>query len=207
MSLNGGYAMIKYNSTQEELQIAYRSKKPALFYDENQRAHWAVIEETATESVDEETKEPITIYEYSYRLLNDIEALVDINGNHRFIKGVGVPENVDGMTIISSKWVLNGTNLIFEILGCITKNISQMTKICSFNLPVWVANKIIEVSSNIINIKKYDVVSSDGGLSTTNILINKNSNNIDFTTINGITTITGEQVFFRFTFNTIIDNE
>ena len=24
MNLNGGYAMIKYNSTQEELQIAYR---------------------------------------------------------------------------------------------------------------------------------------------------------------------------------------
>ena len=71
MSLNGGYAMIKYNSTQEELQIAYRSKKPALFYDENQRAHWAVIEETATESVSEETQEPITLYEYSYRLIDE----------------------------------------------------------------------------------------------------------------------------------------
>ena len=71
MSLNGGYAMIKYNSTQEELQIAYRSKKPALFYDENQRAHWAVIEETATESVDEETQEQITLYKYSYRLLDE----------------------------------------------------------------------------------------------------------------------------------------
>lgn len=71
MSLNGGYAMIKYNSTQEELQIAYRSKKPALLYDENQRAHWAVIEEIATESVDEETQEQITLYEYSYRLLDE----------------------------------------------------------------------------------------------------------------------------------------
>ena len=71
MNLNGGYAMIKYNSTQEELQIAYRSKRPALFYDENQRAHWAVIEEKATESVDEETQEPITLYEYSYRLLDE----------------------------------------------------------------------------------------------------------------------------------------
>lgn len=70
-SLNGGYAMIKYNSTQEELQIAYRSKKPVLCYDENRRAHWAVIEETATESVDEETQEPITIYEYSYRLIDE----------------------------------------------------------------------------------------------------------------------------------------
>lgn len=71
ISLNGGYAMIKYNSTQEELQIAYRSKKPVLCYDENRRAHWAVIEETATESVDEETQEPIIIYEYSYRLIDE----------------------------------------------------------------------------------------------------------------------------------------
>ena len=199
--------MIKYNSTQEELEIAYRSKKPALFYDENQRAHWAVIEEKATESVDEETQEPITLYEYSYRLLNDIEALVDSNGNQRFIEGVGVPENVDGMTILSSKWTLNGNNLIFEIIGGINKNIPQMTKICTFNLPIWVANKIEEVSSGIIDMKRYDVVSSDGGLSTTSLMVNKNSNAIDFTTANGITTISGEQVFFRFTFNTIIDNE
>ena len=71
ISLNGGYAMIKYNSTQEELQIAYRSKKPVLCYDENRRAHWAVIEETAKESVDEATQEPITIYEYSYRLIDE----------------------------------------------------------------------------------------------------------------------------------------
>ena len=73
-SLNGGYAMIKYNSTQEELAIAYKSKRPALFYDENQRAHWAVIEETATESVDEETQEPITLYKYSYRLIDNNES-------------------------------------------------------------------------------------------------------------------------------------
>ena len=55
--------------------------------------------------------------------------------------------------------------------------------------------------------RRYDVVSSDGGLATTTLMINKNNNNIDFTTANGITTISGEQVFFRFTFNTIIDNE
>ena len=136
-----------------------------------------------------------------------IENLVDSKGRNRFIEGVGIPANVDGMTVSSSKWTLNGTNLIFEIIGGISKNIPQMTKICTFNLPVWVANKIEQVTSGIIDMKRYDVVSSDGGLSITNLLINKNSNDIDFTTTNGITTISGEQVFFRFTFNTIIDNE
>lgn len=93
MSLNGGYAMIKYNSTQEELQIAYRSKKPALFYDENQRAHWAVIEETATESVDEETQEPITLYEYSYRLIDEASSVVanpTLSGNEATLNGLDV---------------------------------------------------------------------------------------------------------------------
>lgn len=69
--LNGGYAMIKHNASQKDLENAYKTNRPVLVYDENRRAHWAVIEETATESVDEETQEPITIYEYSYRLLDE----------------------------------------------------------------------------------------------------------------------------------------
>ena len=93
MNLNGGYAMIKYNSTQEELAIAYKSKRPVLFYDENQRSHWAVIEETATESVDEETQEPITLYEYSYRLLDEASEVVanpTLSGNEATLDGVEI---------------------------------------------------------------------------------------------------------------------
>ena len=93
MSLNGGYAMIKYNSTQEELQIAYRSKKPVLFYDENQKAHWAVIEETAKQSVDEETQEPITLYEYSYKLLDEASTVVanpTLSGDEANLEGAEI---------------------------------------------------------------------------------------------------------------------
>ena len=103
MNLNGGYAMIKYNSTQEELAIAYKSKRPALFYDENQRAHWAVIEETATESIDEETQEPITLYQYSYRLLDEEsggsgklykhDIYIQDNGSGHFIQAIGLTLN------------------------------------------------------------------------------------------------------------------
>ena len=93
MSLNGGYAMIKFNSTQEELQIAYRTKRPALFYDENQRAHWAVIEETATQSVDEETQEPLTLYEYSYRLIDEASEVVanpTLSGDEATLNGLDI---------------------------------------------------------------------------------------------------------------------
>lgn len=107
MSLNGGYAMIKYNSTQEELQIAYRSKKPVLFYDENQRAHWAVIEETATESVDEETQEPITLYEYSYRLIDEASSVVanpTLSGNEA---------TLDGLEVDGTKYKVGGSEKLY----------------------------------------------------------------------------------------------
>ena len=111
MSLNGGYAMIKYNSTQEELQIAYRSKKPVLFYDENQRSHWAVIEETATESVDEETQEPITLYEYSYRLIDEASSVVanpTLSGDEATLNGL----EVDG-----TKYKVGGGKLYNHSIG------------------------------------------------------------------------------------------
>lgn len=205
MNLNGGYAMIKHNSTQEELQIAYRSKRPALFYDENQRAHWAVIEETATQSVDEETQEPITLYEYSYRLLNDIEALVDSNGNSRFIGGNGIPKNVSGMSIRYGKWSLNGSNLMFEILGTFSNSLSGENVMCTFTIPEWIVPKIQIAFNNIIDYIDCDITSTSGSVIKTRVQITISGNIIYFTnvlaqTINGLS-------LFKIRYNIIIDNE
>lgn len=206
MSLNGGYAMIKHNSTQEELQIAYRSKKPVLFYDENNRAHWAVIKETATESVDEETQEPITLYEYSYKLLNDIEALVDNNGNKRFIGGNGTAENVSGLTIASSKWTLNGTNLIFEILGTFSGDLSGFDILSIFALPEWIVNKIVTPVRNIIDILNCNMISiEDGSATIIKLQITTDGANIFFTNITNINI--SDISIFKIRYNIIIDSE
>ena len=151
MSLNGGYAMIKYNSTQEELQIAYRSKRPALFYDENQRAHWAVIEETATQSVDEETQEPITLYEYSYKLLDEasggsnlLEDIVDSKGNKRFIEGQGINSTNPNITTLYNRWSLSGTHLMCVLVFKIGNvNINKNEVLSKYVLPEFIRNKII----------------------------------------------------------------
>lgn len=206
MNLNGGYAMIKYNSTQEELQIAYRSKRPALFYDENQRAHWAVIEETATESIDEETQEPITLYEYSYRLLNDIEALVDKNGNPRFIVGNGNPGSLSGMTIASSKWTLNGNNLVFEVLGSFSGDLTGFDILSTFTLPEWVVNKIVTPVNNIVDILSCKMISiEDVSAITIAVQVTKDGNNIVFSNATNIK-ITDISLF-KIRYNIIIDNE
>ena len=204
MSLNGGYAMIKYNSTQEELQIAYRSKKPALFYDENQRAHWAVIEETATQSVDEETQEPITLYEYSYRLLNDIEALVDSNGNFRFIIGNGKAGSLSGMTLASSKWTLNGNNLVFEILGSFSGNLSGFNILSIFTLPDWIVNKIVMPVSNIVDVLTCQMISTkDASGTSIRVQVTKDGNNIFFTNVTNINI--DDMSIFKIRYNIIID--
>ena len=204
MSLNGGYAMIKYNSTQEELQFAYRSKKPALFYDENQRAHWAVIEETATQSVDEETQEPITLYEYSYRLLNDIEALVDSNGNQRFIIGNGNPGSITGMTIASSKWTLNGNNLVFEILGSFSGDLTVFNILSTFTLPEWVANKIVTPVRNVVDILTCQMIDmKDAGITNIELQVTKDGDNLYFTNISTINI--ADPSIFKIRYNIIID--
>ena len=125
MNLNGGYAMIKHNSTQEELQIAYRSKRPALFYDENQRAHWAVIEETATESIDEETQEPITLYEYSYRLIDEASEVVanpTLSGNEA---------TLNGLEVEGTKYkVGGGSSASYKYLHFIQLNVVDLGTLC-----------------------------------------------------------------------------
>lgn len=204
-NLNGGYAMIKYNSTQEELQIAYRSKRPVLFYDENQRSHWAVIEETSTESVDEETQEPITLYEYSYRLLNDIEALVDKNGNPRFIGGNGAPQNVSGMTVASSKWSLNGNNLMFEILGTFSQSLNANTDLCLFIMPDWIVSKIPTPYLNIVDFIRFDAVYTNKPPATGFIQIFKIDNDIGFKNNDNVNI--DALAVFRIRYNIIIDNE
>ncbi len=203
MSLNGGYAMIKYNSTQEELAIAYKSKRPALFYDENQRAHWAVIEETATQIVDEETQEPITLYEYSYKLLDDIEALVDKNGNKRFIVGNGTPQNVSGMTIVSSKWTLNGTNLIFEILGTFSESLSGFDTLSTFDLPDWIMNKIVTPYNNVVDIIDCKITFLDASATTVRVQLTKSGNTIYFTNLTDATI--SSMSIFKIRYNIIID--
>ena len=204
MSLNGGYAMIKYNSTQEELQNAYRSKKPALFYDENQRAHWAVIEETATESFDEETQEQITLYEYSYRLLNDIEALVDKNGNKRFIVGNGNSGSLNGMTLASTKWTLNGNNLVFEILGSFSGDLTGFNILSTFTLPEWVANKIVTPVSNVVDILTCTMVSTKD-VSGMNIKVQVTKSGVDIFFTNVTNTTITDMSIFKIRYNIIID--
>ena len=131
-------------------------------------------------------------------------SLFDSNGNFRFIAGEGTPENVSGMTIISSKWVLNGKNLIFEILGSLDKDVPSNTRICRFTLPEWITNRISPLVANIIDLTYNVMGSTSGGASALYVLISKYSNDLDFVISSGGTGISST-LYFKIRYNIIID--
>ena len=130
-------------------------------------------------------------------------SLFDSNGNLRFIVGEGTPANVSGMTIISSKWALNGSNLLFEIIGTFSKNLSANTDLCTFKLPEWIVSNIMTPYLNLVDFIRFDAVYTDNALATGFMQIytygdTVNFKNNDNVTINGLT-------FFKIRYNTIID--
>ena len=131
------------------------------------------------------------------------KSLFDSNGNFRFIVGEGTPLNVSGMTIISSKWSLNGSNLMFEILGTFSKNVSAGTDLCMFTLPEWITNEIVPPYLNIVDFIRLDAVYTNKppAVGFVQICLNENAivfKNQDNLPINAL-------AVFKIRYNTIID--
>ena len=135
------------------------------------------------------------------------ENLVDSKGRNRFIVGNGTPQPVSGMTISSDKWTLNGNNLVFEILGIYSGiSLSGYDILTTFDLPNWVADKIVTPVTNIVDIFTCSMVSSeDGSIIEIKIQVTKSGNTIYFTNLSN-TTISDISLF-KIRYNTIIDNE
>ena len=131
-------------------------------------------------------------------------SLFDSNGNFRFIAGEGTPANISGMTIVSSKWVLNGYDLLFEILGTFSGSLSGFDILSSFTLPEWVVNKIAKPVSNIVDILTCDMVSTKDASSThTKLQVTTDGINIYFTNATNINI--DDLSVFKIRYNTIID--
>lgn len=209
MNLNGGYAMIKHDASQKELEVAYKTKRPVLLYDEDKRAHWAIINEKEIETIDEETEETIITYEYSYQLLNAIEELVDDSGNPRFIEGDGVPLTQEGFTSTYCKWSLSGTHLMVVLAGTFanTTAVVDGTVLATYTLPDFILNKIYPVwDVSKIEMKQISMYASNWSTQTLTTAILK-YNGLQIVKSGGSTlTLTADRSF-RIQFDLLIDNE
>lgn len=130
-------------------------------------------------------------------------ALFDSDGNFRFIVGDGTPSNVSGMTIISSKWSLNGSNLMFEVLGTFSKNVSAGTDLCTFTLPNWIVSKMDTPYLNIVDFIRLDAVYTNRAPATGFLQIYKYENSITFK--NQDTLPIDALAVFKIRYNVIID--
>ena len=134
------------------------------------------------------------------------ENLVDSKGRNRFIVGNGNPGSITGMTISSSKWTLNGNNLVFEILGTFRGSLSGFDVLSSFTLPEWVANKIVTPVSNIVDIITCSMVSTKDA-SGTNVRLQVTTDGLNIYFTNATNVNVNDLSVFKIRYNIIIDNE
>ena len=132
------------------------------------------------------------------------KALFDNDGNFRFIAGEGTLRDVTGLTIASSKWALNGNNLMFEILGTFTGSLSGFDILSIFTIEDWIANKIVTPVNNIVDIITCSMISiKDASATTVRLQVTKSGNNIYFT--NATNTNVNDTSIFKIRYNIIID--
>ena len=132
--------------------------------------------------------------------------LVDSKGRNRFIVGNGNPGSLTGLTVASTKWTLNGNNLVFEVLGTFSGDLTGFNILSTFTLPEWIANKIITPASNIVDILTCKMVSTkDASGTDIRVQVTKSGVDIFFTNVSNLT-ITDMSIF-KIRYNIIIDNE
>ena len=143
----------------------------------------------------------------------NLNNIVDSNGNPRFIEGNGTAytEDVVGMTASSTKWTLNGNDLILEFAGSFSQDVTGQTQLAIYEMPVWIANKITtlkEVSGmGIVSPLSYNVATTDNSLDI-KVMLLKLQNYLSFALINNLSVsiFNGQPAFFRFTCHLIIDS-
>ena len=144
---------------------------------------------------------------------SNLNNIVDSNGNLRFIWGNGIAytEDVVGMTASSTKWTLNGNDLILELAGTFSQDVTGQTQLATYEMPEWISNKITilkEVSGiGIVAPLSYNVATTENSLDVKVMLV-KVQNYLSFALINNLSLsiFNGVPASFRFTCHLLIDS-
>ena len=143
-----------------------------------------------------------------------LEDIVDSKGNKRFVKGEGIAytDDVVGMTAKSTKWILNGYDLMLEFAGSFSQDVNGQTQLALYEMPEWISNKIMpleEVSGmGIVSPLSYNVATIENSVDV-KVMLLKIQNYLSFALIDNlnVSVFHGTPAFFRFTCHLIIDSE
>ena len=137
----------------------------------------------------------------------DINNLIGKDGHERFDDGdiqlnASAPEGVEK---VYGKWSLSGTHLL--VVLCI--NIPNTTNLGNLNLtkitfPKWIFDKIIPLTSSVIEKKTFDAFGSDNTSQSLTVWLQKTSSTIDLNT-SSFTASADRKV--RISFDLLIDND
>lgn len=134
-----------------------------------------------------------------------LENIVDSKGNKRFIGGNGTSTADNSITITNAKWVLNGNNLIFEILGLINNAITNTRmKICEFTLPEFITNKINDIHG-LVDLTQGKAIDNEEVIYSFYSSVEKLDNSISFFLI--VDGTLNANLVFKISYSNIIDSE
>lgn len=135
-----------------------------------------------------------------------LDNIVDSQGHKRFIEGNGTPGTLAGYTSTYHKWSLSGTHLMFVVAGKFANEtvVASNTRLCVFNLPTWIMNKIIPVWSNYIEYKTYSTLAEDWSRQNGNCVLVKTGATEMVIATSGSFTLTLDRSF-RIQFDLLID--
>lgn len=137
------------------------------------------------------------------------EEIIDKDGHKRFIEGNGSPEEISGITSTYCKWSLSGTHLMCVYAGTIADEtvVADESSLVSFNLPSWIANKIVPVWSTAIERASIKCYSDSWSSQTLEVVFSKpTTNTLTIRVVAGGLTLTDER-HFRMQFDLLIDDQ
>ena len=135
----------------------------------------------------------------------DIDNLVDKNGNERFLEGNININEITGLTKSYGKWSLSGTHLMIVLAGTLadTSVIGSGVSLANIELPSFIKDKIIAVTTNIVDRKSFTFWG--GTLQTPSINLEKTDEGVKIVMVASFTANADKS--FRIAFDLLIDNE
>ena len=138
------------------------------------------------------------------------ENIVDKDGHKRFIEGDITFNEITGITKRYAKWSLSGSHLLIVAVGKVDINTAlSNVNLSSIDLPIWIFNKLVSViaSSTLITKKNIEAYNTAGHAVTWEFQLRKDHDNNRLRLNIGNLTAQTSEVYFRATFDLLIDNE
>ena len=129
--------------------------------------------------------------------------LVDAEGHPRFIEGNITIGEKEGVSQLYGKWSLSGSHLMIVICFTIANGTALSGGLADINLPKWILDKIVPITSNVVEYKA--VATFDSSINSQNMSTALRKATAKLTLECGITATADRTA--RYTCDLLIDNE